>query len=516
MAAPNIPSQTLPANVADLDSWVIGNGKFVWVMKMEPTDLAGSTATLYASTDTYRAKASPPRLVLPSMSISVLNDSFGLTTTDGRVDLNQFRAGQLAYGGFEIINTDGQYDSWVTSYGWSDAKCTLLFGQDGSTLREFLTVKVVAEPEYDIDVIRFRVKGAEINPNGQIITDTFDGDGTPSANQLEGRSYHEGMTVPALVGKVDNIAPILIDPDNLTYLIDHTGDGIDALATVYEGGYDLETDPSPVAFTATLATGSFDLEASPTWRITCDATGAARHGAGDYTLATNFRTLVEDFGGGATPTTAGLGEDGGFYIEAGANARFEDFLHYSIQPLGFYWTAQDGAKLYAGEIGNPADGTSVKTLTDAHIKSIDRQQTAPPAWEVRVGYRPLHVTLSDFAGVLSDDMDEMARLSTPSRHVRANDSSVLTNYPNALSIQAESSLYDEADASTLASELLAIYKVKRDILRVELVRHPMCAWIGQIVEIKFPRYGLTNGKKYMVTGWEIDLNSRRFVLECWG
>lgn len=546
MTAPNIPSQagTAPTNLAALDSWLLGDGQYVFVLKMVVTDLASGTVTLYAATDTYRGAAAAPRLIMPeSLRVSVLNTGFGLPSEGASavdksdapaIDWDMFRAGQMAYGGFQLRNNDGQIDSWGdgSTYGWGDAECSLLFGaitDAVGSLETMLTFKVRNEPEWAFDaegnsVLQFSVKSGAVNPNGRIRTDVFAGTGgNEGGDDLEGRS------TGVLLGRYDNIEPAMLADGNLGYMIDP--DKCDALDAVYQRGFSVGT--AGTDWTDNVATdGSFDLVRIPNFGpVTCDAkgfTGAGRTGAtSDWSLSANFTILATDFGG-TTATTAGLSEVGGVWLPPGADARFETELHKSILPLGFYWVAQDGTQLYAGELGSPEDGSSAQTYTEKHIASIERVASPPPVWQVRVGWRPLGVTIDgiETGGPVTEA--EIARLKVASRYAVATDSSVQDDYPQAIAVTIHSSLFVEANADTLAAELLAILKVRRDVYRARVVRHPLAVWIGQIATLDLSNvgsglsvYGLDTAKKVLCTGWDIrfaeqDPNASTFVLECWG
>jgi hypothetical protein len=507
MPAPNIPSQTLPTNVDLVDKWLLGDEEVDWVLKVTPVKLSTSTPeTLYFSNAGYRnvtSAASPPRLDLPSFSMSVLNTGFGtksetnvhrfntrrgwiVKSSTPRVDYEQFRAGDIEFG--ELIGK--RTDAWAS-------------------FETFVPFKVRSDPTWNRERITFSIKSGVLNLNKPVQTATFSGTGVG----LNGGAELKGKTKPILLGKVDNLVPVLVNTGNLTYMIDP--DGVDAIATVYEGGLDVGAS----MWTADLPNGTFDLEREPDFQITCDATGKERLGTAapdKYALHNNFRTLLEDFGG-LTNTdipASGLDEEGGLFIGAGETMLYEEALTWCVRPFGFYWPRIDGDRFVLGEWGQPESGTSSRTFTDAHIVSIERIETAPPAFEVRVGYRPLDTMLGSLLGAVT--AAEIARLTQPYQYETDTDATIPTDHPNAIPLEALSSLYASADASTLATDILTTLKVKRDIYRVNLARYPLHAWIGNIVTIDHPRYGLSGGKKVMVTGWELDLASRSFSMECWG
>lgn len=538
MTAPNFPSQTAPSNIADLDDALAGGTtKRLFVLKLEPMILAGGSATLYLATRKYPGADAKPRLVMPQeMTISILNAAFGTgqRPEDGRLDLEQFRAGELTIGGFMARNQDGELDAWVdgSTYGWAGTPATLLFGDVTDavgSLVKFMGFRVRDEPTWAFNEsgdsnIAWSVKAPVVAPNGLVREAVFAGTGGN-----EGGADAEGRSKPVLVGKVDNVNPFPLNDGNNGYMIDP--DKVDSIDKLYERGVDVGA--AGTDYTDNGATdGTFDLTNQPQGVITADAkgwTGAGRTGAtSDYSLKANFIIFAEDFGGATSTSAAGLTEDGGVWLPAGADARQSEVLQRSIRPLGVYFPSQDVTKLVVGEIGTPSDGTSDKTYTAAHIDAIERMPSAPAAWQVRLGYRPHGITVEALEGGLLSEA-EIARLSAEYRYVKAEDTGVQTDYPDAIALDALSTLYNEADAITLATELLNIYKVPKDIFRVRLSRHPLAVWLGQIVTIDLSSeagkgkalYGLDTPRKMMVTGWsvqfgETDVHGGSYVMECWG
>ena len=518
MAAPSFPANVPPTTVALLDSWLLGDESIVWVMELKPILLSSSTeTTIYVATARYPGAKAAPRLVLPSMAISILNSGFGTRDTltgpgaaRGRrmrpayVEFDQFRSGQLERGVFAVLNPDGLYDSWVTDYGWADADGLLKVGRRTDTyasLESFLPFKVRSEPVWNQESITFAIKGAGINLNQPVARTTFTG-----AGGMEGGDDLDGRSKPLLLGKVYNIRPPLVDTSVNAFLIDP--DGCDSIGTIYEGGLDVGAIAAKDA-----ANGKFTLGRRPSREITCDAVGKDRRAAGDQYQATLIKTLIDDIAGGATPVTSGLQNDAGLFMDAGEQWTYEEALSWLVRPLGAFYPRQDGAVILAGELGEPESGSATATYTRAEIVSIERVETAPPAYFSRVGYAELAYVNTELSAITSA---ERSRLTHERKYRRATTAGVRADYRNALALDAVSGLYASAAAQTAATALQGTMSVKRDIYRVTLARKVLQSWVGDVVSIDFPRYGLDGGKLVLVTGWDIQLSSRRFVLEVYG
>lgn len=512
--APNAPANTGPGAtaLANIDDWLLGAMNVVFLAKFTVREVGVGSATLYGAVGEKRNPNTPgayPRLKLPSVSISMVNQSFGRRVEPGeRVSYEQFRADQLEYGRFEMINVDGELDAWESDYSWANAEMLLQVGLDTDLLASFKTIMammVVAEPTWTLrGNLVFQVKGAAgINLNAPVQTATFAGTGG-----LEGGADLEGKTKPYLFGAVDNLRPALVDAANLKYLIDP--DGVTSIGTVYEAGVSAATT------TKDTANGWFTLTAAPNEVVTCDAVGKDRRstGASKGEVWNLIDEVVQDFAGESAISRAGMAYDGGLYLESGGSRTYEDVLTTLARPSGIYYPAQDNANLHLGEIfgGTP---TPVLTYTDAEIVNIRRLETAPPVHSFRVGYKELgYLNPKLLSGVSAS---ERARLSEPRRFGgNGDDATVLTDYANAIAVESFSALYDLADSQSTEAALLALLDEKRNIYEIELARKPMQAWILELVTIDIDAYDFSGGKDVMVVGWTVDLEAKRFTMQAFG
>lgn len=105
------------------------------------------------------------------------------------------------------------------------------------------------------------------------------------------------------------------------------------------------------------------------------------------------------------------------------------------------------------------------------------------------------------------------------RTVIANDASIKTQWPKAVEIEFDTHLTTAADASAEATRRLNIYKVRRDTLTARVKLPDALAAVidlGKTVVVQVPRFGMTAGKPYVVTGIRTNLRNNTFDLTLWG
>ena len=86
-------------------------------------------------------------------------------------------------------------------------------------------------------------------------------------------------------------------------------------------------------------------------------------------------------------------------------------------------------------------------------------------------------------------------------------------------IEFESLLVNASDAAAEASRRLAIYKVRRDMYEVTVRVDAALASVldlGKTVTLQVNRYGLSAGKKFLITSIRTDLRGYLFDLTLWG
>jgi hypothetical protein len=320
-----------------------------------------------------------------------------------------------------------------------------------------------------------------------------------------------GQTKPVTLGRCRSVPALRT---NLTHhIVSDAMDGIEDIEAVWEApGVDITAD-----VTEALDSAGFIVE--DRGQIVADVKGEKFVGGTTYSAeqgAVADEVLDRNGFSGVLNASdvAALTDEIGIHIYADNSGLIREHLEFALKPLHHAYPEQDGTEYRILTIHDPTgEAADVELEYGAgDIADIERLPTAPPAWRVRVGYQIQWEMLRG----LKDGETQDPRLFHRNPWVYAEDTSIQTNYPNALSLSILSPLYDKATAQTRANTLLAIFKVRRDVIRVKLAKKLLYSWIGDYVSVTYPGYGLSGGKVFLCVGVEIDLRGPDVWLTLWG
>ena len=103
------------------------------------------------------------------------------------------------------------------------------------------------------------------------------------------------------------------------------------------------------------------------------------------------------------------------------------------------------------------------------------------------------------------------------RTATATDAAVKEKHLLSPELNVDSLMVAEADAQAEADRLLALYKIRRDVLKVQVKTQVVAKVIlGQVVKIVNPRYGYSAGKLFRVIGVVVNWGTGTVTLTLWG
>lgn len=105
------------------------------------------------------------------------------------------------------------------------------------------------------------------------------------------------------------------------------------------------------------------------------------------------------------------------------------------------------------------------------------------------------------------------------RTLSTADLSIQTTYLNgAQELNINTLLVSATDAQTEATRQLNLRKVRRDYIAVKIKRSALAALpdLGNIINITYPRFGYDTGKKFVLIGFEMFLETDDLTLYLWG
>jgi hypothetical protein len=426
-----------------------------------------------------------------------------------------------AAGAKVIGNSDGALDAW-TGYDWAGRRLRTYLTLPGRTLKQSAQVaeSVAAGLEWDLDRIVVPIRDYRYSLEGSINEATYAGTGG-----LEGDDTLAGRSKPTVWGRFAQFEPVLVEAASHTYqvhvrsfeaLTDLQDRGLNDF--IFDGNVADITTVTPAAghYATSLATGYLKLGEKPDGKLTCS-------GKGDNAGPLGYR---EDAAGILRKiVTQQLGFDDAADLDTGS---FDDAS--ADVPAPVYFTTRldsvDGLTA-AGEIGGPilyvtftrlgrlavgrvpsdfATRTPKATLTQADLREPSAGGTFSgriaglPPKEVRLGYARYETVLSpdEIAGAVSEavrqDLGEQFRFKTDGT------AGVVDRVPEARVLEIVSRLAVAANADSELARILLLLFPGRQTYDVQLERGLFQYFLGDILELVHPRFGLSGGRNMVALG----------------
>lgn len=495
-------------------------------------DAAGALQTFYLADgrlvtgpgDTPANTAFDDSLIDPG-SVGLAAFGYGRTSGDTKLD-----TGEIV-----IANVDGAYDAWV-GYGFDGRQIIIRSGDPGSPYPSGWTTVMVGTaeaPEATYSKLVIRLRDRQFVLDKPALQNLYAGTNS-LPNGLEGTPTDiKGKRKPKVYGLVRSIEPFLVNTSKLTYQV---CDGAVASITAYDrglaltAGADYATSALLQAATVTagtyatcLAEGYFRLGSTPAGLVTADVTQGANAAA--RTAAQIAKAILTDAGlGGSISATDVTAMDTansavcGVYVSD--DTTIAQALDFVVGGVGGYYGFDQTGTIRMGILTAPS-GSPVATILRTDALSIERQPAKDagiPIWRATINHSKLgRAQPTDLASSVT--AAERARLQDTWRASSSADASIKTQFLMAGEITRDSPLTDDTAAATEAARVLALYKVRRDVLEVPV--HIDFAtqnglWLLQVVNVTISRFGLNAGKLFRIIGIRFELGSRRAVLTLWG
>lgn len=436
-------------------------------------------------------------------------------------------------GDIEIANGDGALDSFPDNYAVDGRAIKVLYGPRNGRYSDFQPVANLLGQSwaFGVDRVVLSARDRRYALQKPLQANLYQGDGGG-----EGTDELAGKPKPLCFGVVRNISPVLIDPVNLIYQV-HDGP-IDDVTAVYDRGLELTDSTDDAAdyaalvalsvsageYATSLAAGMIKLGSSPAGLITADARGDSSGGYIETVDAIVLR-ILRDRAGLAdavinTSSFSGLpGSAGtmGIYIDDQDPRTGEQAIDEIVAGVGGYWGAGRDGRLRAGRMPMPEARTPTYFIRHEDVIELEPEEAILPRWRQRVAYRRNWTVQrgEDIAGAVTDNRRQEIRQE--SRQVSVSDSDVVVRHPEALAPEPLQSLYDdEASATTLAEDLLALHSPNRRILQVRVRRIGYLLNLGQVVNLTYPRLGLSGGQRFAIVGVVDEADRDETLIRLWG
>jgi len=447
-------------------------------------------------------------------------------------------AASASLGELTLVNNDGELD-YLTGYAVNGRQLIVKVGDESAAYASFATVlkglMQQAAMEWERVSIRLRDRYAEFNKPIQTLA--YAGSNS-LPNGLEGVSDLKDAPKPLFYGRVNNIAPTLINSSRLLYQLT-TGTLAEVVNVFDAGAYlgreadytdqaDMEANaPSAGYFRVWKAGGIFRLGSSPAGSITATAW---EYNTIEGSTAAQIAYRLATGPGGIAPSDTVAADytllDGqnagsiGLWVTDGLT--IAEALDRITASVGAWWGFDQLGRFRVARFDAPS-GTAVATLTSDEIISIDTEAAtingeAVPAWKITLNHDINYtVQAGNVAGVVA--ADRRAWLEKPNRQTVAEDASVKTAHPLAQEIVYDTLLAGAGYAGPEAARRLGLLKTSRLIYNATVrIDADLLAAIdlGSVVSVVLDRFGLLGGKLLRVIDIEGDYQRNQINMRLWG
>lgn len=356
----------------------------------------------------------------------------------------------------------------------------------------------------------------------------------------------EGLPKPLLYGKVENIAPPLVNTSKLTYQI--AANQIASIQKVYDKGVEITAGSShaslallqaatPTASTYDYYLGAsgdgafFRLGSSPDGVVTCDATQGAA--SSDRTVAQIVDTILQDHGGvdsgdidSASITALDTANSNVVGIWIGTQERnIGEVLDEICQSIGAFWVINRSGDFILGRLTAPS-GTAAATLESWQVinsgEAVQRlangdENKGLPAYRVNLEYKKNYTPQADADLAGSVTIVRKNFLKEEYRKVTSTDNSIKTKHLLSPEINITTLLTDATNAQDEADRLLTLYKTRRDMVQVRVIsEYAEDLSLNDVVSLDLERFTWSGGKLFRVLGITEDFSVNRTILRLWG
>lgn len=435
-------------------------------------------------------------------------DDFVLSIPQFSTRMSEQFTGQSTpgWGDIEIANENGDRDSWITGDAWDGRSVRMYLGDKSwakSDFRKILdgTIADIYAKDQRTLALKIRDKQWALNLPAQ-------------TNLIGGTTANADLPIPLCYGQCFNVEPVLINAATHQYQV-HDG-AVNAISTVYDNGVS-------VAFTPTIASGTFVLTSAPAGRITTDVQGAKPGGV----YLTKCADIVQDLittrsalttgdldAASFTAFNATAPQALGLYVRARQN--LIELLDALVKSVGGWYGFSRPGLLQLGQLQSPAGTPAVSLTPDDLVEgSLRCLRRSVPVTTVRLGYRKNWTLQTDgVAGAAT----EARRADLASEYLvsKAFDASIKTAHPLALEPDLEGTLMTvKADCDTEAARRLTLYGVTRAVYGLDCFSAPFSANLGAVIALSHPRFGFALGVNSLVSGIVEQPVKNRLSLELW-
>lgn len=453
---------------------------------------------------------------------------------------------QIGFGLMVLSNVDGALDP-LLNYSFAGRRCLVRMAEvlpnsaSGVPVFTIVIDGVMEQAEFSWQEVRIKIRDRQQDVAKPHIQSKYGGTNA-LPNGLDGVAGDlAGRPKPRIYGQVLNVPLPCVNTTRQIYQA-HDGSALLSVDGVYDRGAPLTAGaayPDQATMESTSPAGSqyrvwnsaagtfIRLGAAPGGEVTADLTQGAA--ASSRTVAQVCNAMLLDAGVSAanissadiTALDALVSYPVGFAFTHRDTTATLAAMDQVMSSVGAYCTPDALGVFRFGRIAAPG-GASVATITATDVISIDRVTANDPGvgipmWKTKLGYQKVWEVQNDLTAAVT--LARKGLVEQEYRMTEASDATVKTANLTSPEVTFQTLLVNAADAAAEAARLLALYKVKRDMLTVRVRVDSTTAALfdlGKVVTLTLPRYGMGAGKQFLIIALRTDMRNFMFDLTLWG
>ncbi len=497
-------------------SWITSENSTKCIL-VEVSAYTGSADTLiYLSNKPYSTLVTDSPSNTSYLPVVTGGIDFAETLTlDGSPTIN--------YGDITVFNSNGELDVWL-DYVWAGRPINIFIGDVNFRRADFTKIftGIVSDLQVQSNTsmsISLRDVLSRLNsPITEIILGSWGTKGALNQNKDQLR--------PLCFGEAHNITPLLVDDVLLEYMV-HNGP-IESIIEVRDNGV-------PVEFTPNLTNGTFRLTRPSFGDITCsvqgdkftiDSTGLVVSGYNNN-IARILQRIISSYG------TAGEQ----VLVSEQDIASINAFSAANTNPVGIYINDRTntlevcqllansiGAQLSCNKYGlvriarivDPTPVATVNEITTMDIldETFILREKVPVQSTIKLGYCKNYTIQENLTTSIPQEHKDLFAKEWYSASV-SNSAAKALYKQTGEPIQKDTQLItDTGNSTTLeATRLLNLYSTQRYIYTMKCTQKLVLEQPGDVVLLKYPRFGLAGGKKALILSSSINWNTGGVTLE---
>jgi hypothetical protein len=425
--------------------------------------------------------------------------------------INTDYAASISYGTVDVVNGNGELDSWLgSSYIWVNKPVRVYVGElpqpgvSASLTNDFelvfdgLIADIDARDRFTLSFkVRDKLEKLNTSLSETLLGNYFNGASNVSTTLYN--NQNKNSLRPLCFGEVFNVTPLVADPVYLEYMVNNGS--TELIIEVRDNGI-------PVQFTigGTVPSGSFRLTRNPAGAITCSLQGIQQ------TVSTSTGAVSTGYDPSAKNTILAILRGYGKTLQA-SEIELSSFAgSYATEAVGIYLNdrinvlqlCQDIAKscgcvLSVTRLGKvklinllvPTTASTTIADGDMFLNSLTISRRIDVIAGVKLGSARNYTVQNNLVTAIPQEHKDI--FASDYLESVSADSVVKTNYSITTEPSLEQSyLIDSAEADTVATKKLNLFKVGRVVYRMQCTAKFLSVQLGDAVAITSSRFGLSN------------------------